>query len=57
MESKKEEKNENAEYIRIICEQLKCTPEEAITIALKSKAHELTCKRSHHQSQQEMSRH
>jgi hypothetical protein len=56
MERKKEEKTEDAKYIRIICEQLKCSAEEAVTIALKSKAHELTCP-AHRCQQQEMSRH
>ncbi len=47
--------DEDKEQIRVICEQLSCTPKEAITIALKARAHELTCKRAHQQN--EPSRH
>lgn len=47
----------NAEYLRIISEQLRCSPQQALSIALKAKAHELTCKHAHQQFQYEPSRH
>lgn len=41
--------NEDAENIRIICEALRITPAEAVTMALKEKAHALTCRHPHQQ--------
>lgn len=53
-ESKKDEmadkpSSEDTDYIRIICEALRITPAEAVTLALKEKAHALTCRHSHQQ--------
>jgi|GEM_PF-6758379 len=48
---------EYSEYLQIICAKLRCTPAQALTIVLKEKAHALTCRHSHQQYQQEVSRH